>query len=250
MFKETDIILASSTMMLPSKGEPYANKCDRVKIIHLNGADLSIITDRNLLRGGDMIDVLLASKVQKANGYDHFVPPHKMVVGDRTALLIQLRIHLNNLYKINAIDPDSGQPFETDFDLTQLVTKDVDIIPDADGLYDFTFKKNYATPVDIKFRLMTGEDEKTLRLLQQTGTYKESEYTRIKIAQTIVNVGGNEDRKLIDKFLLHTDLEELLYLNKYMNDVMHGIDLNISVVSPGGKPVATFLTFGYDFFTS
>ena len=123
MLTLADLQLNYTNVSLPSKGLFYPNKCNQVKLLHLNGNDLSVLTDQQLIQDGTMIDVLLKNKVTKSDNLDTFIPVHKMTIGDRTALLINLRIQLNKMYSMYALD-ENGKAFPTEFDLTTLQTKE------------------------------------------------------------------------------------------------------------------------------
>ena len=252
MLKLEDLERRYSNITLPSEGVFYENKCQKVKLYHLEGNDVTLLTDANLIASGDLIDTLLYNKVYKADGYDIFVPPQKMIVGDRNALVVMLRIHLDKIYKIPLIDPATDERFIHDFDLTTLKTKDIDVIPNDDKTFDFTFEKSFQKggefiPVNCKFRLMTGEDEKKLREIQKKQRVNENQYTILKLKELLVEVGENEDKQFIEKFLRQADMGEIMKFNKYINDVTPGLDMSITVESPGGEIINTFLRFSLEF---
>lgn len=252
MLKLEDLERRYSNITLPSDGVFYENKCKKVKLYHLEGNDITLLTDANLIASGDLIDTLLYNKVTKADGYDVFIPPQKMTVGDRNALIIMLRIHLEKIYKIPLTDPATGKRFIHDFDLTSLKTKDIKIIPNDDNTFDFVFEKSFQKdgefiPTTAKFRLMTGEDEKRLRDFQKNQPMNENQYTILKLKELITEIGENKDKTFIEKFLRQCDMGELMKLNRHMNDVTPGLDMNINVVSPGGETINTFLRFSIEF---
>ena len=239
-----------STVYLPSKGIYYANKCDRVKLYHIDGSDVSVLTDANLAANGDTISVLLTRKVVKADDSEVFVRPDEMVIGDRMTLLIMLRLQMNPIYQFPLIDPVTNQVFTHELNLTTLSTKNVDIVPDENGLFTFTFKKSLykkdkSIDVPVKFRLLTGADEKLLRPYEKNN---QSTYLMEKLIMVTKSAGDNEDKAFIRKFLEQANLEEIFDFNKYTQDVMPGLDLNLEIPSPGGGIVKTFFPFTASFF--
>lgn len=252
MLKLEDLERRYSIIDLPSDGKFYKNKCKKIKLYHLEGNDVTLLTDANLIASGDLIDTLLYNKITKADGYDQFITPDKMTVGDRNALVVMLRTHLDNIYKIPLIDPANGKRFIHDFDLTTLRTKKIKAIPNDDNTFDFTFKQSLYkggeyVPVQCKFRLMTGQDEKTLRNIQKSQNINDNQYTILKLKELVAEIGGNSDKVFIEKFLRQADMGELIHLNRYINDVTPGLDMNITVKSPGGEIIKTFLRFSIEF---
>jgi hypothetical protein len=175
-----------------------------------------------------------------------------MTVGDRNALLIQLRIHLNPMYRVSVVDPDNGKEFQSDFNLTTLKTVDVVDEGDENGHFTYVFNSSYKQegvfiPVAAKFRLMTGLDEKMLRSYEKSGR-KESEYLLLKLILTTISIDGNEDRAFIEAFLKQASMDDIIAFSKYTSEVMPSIDYNITVTSAEGKSVDTFLRFTPSFF--
>jgi len=252
MLKLEDLERRYSNITLPSDGVFYDNKCSKIKLYHLEGNDVTLLTDVNLIASGDLIDTLLYNKISKADGYDLFIPPQKMIVGDRNALIVMLRIHLDKFYKIPLTDPVSGERFVHAFDLTTLKTKEIETVPNDDKTFDFVFEKSLHKngefkPVVCKFRLMTGEDEKNLRDEQKRQKMNENQYTILKLKELISEIGENKEKAFIEKFLRQADMGEVMKLSKYINDVTPGLDMNITVVSPGGEAIHTFLRFSLEF---
>lgn len=238
-----------SVVYLPSEGKFYSNKCSKVKLFHIDGSDISVLTDPNLAANGDTISTLLARKVAKADDTDAFVKVEDMVIGDRVTLLIMLRIQMNHIYQFPLIDPKTNEVFYHDFDLTTLKTKDV-IQPHSDRTFQFMFKKSYKKddkyqPIEVRFRLLTGIDERLLRPYEKGS---QNNYLIEKLTLITTEVGGNKDKNFIKKFLEISNLDELLEYNKFTSDVMPGLDLNLEIPSPGGAIVKTYFPFTANFF--
>lgn len=242
-----------SHIVLPSEGKFYKNKCKKIKLYHLDASDMSVITDRNLLQSGDMIDVLMSRKVAKADDEKTFIDPSQLLSGDREALVVMLRIHLEPILHIPLTDPKTEKTFIHPFDLTSLKTKQISVLPDDDGLFDFTFKKSFSKggeyqDVDVKFRLTNCTDEKWIRSQQLKDPTRKNDQLILKLTRVIKNIGGNEDKIFIEKFLKQADMSEVLQLNSYLDKVMPGLDMNATAQSPGGETISFKVPFLASFF--
>ena len=227
---------------LPSGGLFYENKCDKVKLLDLTNEDDSILTAPNLIASGEMVDVLLRKKVQPVEGYDHFVSPDNMVIGDRLALVIVLRAKMENIYNIQLPD---GTYYPFDLNTLQMKKiEEMDVLPDDKGLYTFRLPKS---EVDVQFKMMTGLDEKMIRSEQMKNNSQYNEYKSMKLQNVVMSVDGNTDRIYIRNFLRQMPIMDGRALGKFMNDVVPTFDLNIKVQSPGGGTFDTFLRLDSEF---
>ena len=253
MFDLSDLEYRYSIINLPSEGLYYENKCKEIKMFHLCGADLNILSDPNLVKNGNVLSYLLNKKVVKSETSKTFIHPDKMLVGDRTALLMMLRVQMNPEY----IFPftENNERINVHFDLTTLKTKEITVLPDSEGLHTFTYNKTVFkggdyVPVEVKFRLLTGEDEALLKpyeISSDSINRPNNNYTIQKLILLTQSVGDNSDSKFINAFYNHCNLEEIISHNKYITDITPGLDLNIELQLPGGKQVKTYFPFNVNF---
>jgi hypothetical protein len=234
-----------SHVNLPSKGEYYENGCKQVKVFSLDASDLDVLTDRSLLASGTLLDALLNRKVMKSDAEESFVPPSKMLSGDRLALIMFMRAQSNPMYKIPV--KTSKGTVVTDFDLRTLKPKVIQK-KNKDGNFNFVFKKSFfkdgkPTEVPAIFRLMTGADEIRLREMRggtppalepkepMWGTPKAKIGTELidKLVLLTLSIGGNEDREFIRAFLMQADIDDVVQYNLHMEKCMPGLDLEITV---------------------
>lgn len=230
---------------LPSEGLFYPNKCSKVKVYHLTLVDEEIMTSPNLWASGDMIDKLLERKVLPVDGETPFIHPQKMLIGDRLALLIFLRTTMDNIYTIEVKD-ERGEKFSYNFDLTTLKTKDVTAKPNSDFQFDFLLPKSGKRVV---FRLMNGEDEKEIRVMQRKMA-QENAMKVMTLEKLIVEVDGERDKILISNFIKKMQIKDANALIKYMDEVTPSIDLNIEIEHPKkhGVIIKQPLEFDVSFF--
>jgi hypothetical protein len=225
---------------LPSEGIFYTNGCNKVKVYHLTLADEEIMTAPNLLQSGEMLDRLLERKVVRVNDDTPFIHPSKMLIGDRLAILVFLRVTMDNIYKI-VVD---GALY--DFDLTTLKVKEMTAKPNQKLEFDFKLPKSGDM---VTFRLMTGEDEKEIRLYQMKTNQTLPFNKVIRLEKLITSVNGETDKMLISAFVKQMNITDANKLLRYMNDVTPSIDLEVEVISPvTNKAKTQFLELTGEFF--
>ena len=181
MYRNTETVIASETMFneattdsfaqydviqLPSNGQCYKNKMDRVPVAYLTAYDENIITSPNLYKDGLVIDFLLKNKIVNKD-----INPDDLVSGDIDAITLFLRATSYGAeFPIVVNDPDTGEQIDTVVDLTTLKPKDFKLVGDENGWFEFE------TPIKkdkIKFRYLTRKQEKQLQKvteLENNGT--------------------------------------------------------------------------------
>lgn len=226
---------------LPSEGKLYPNKKKSVKIAYLTTADENILTSPNLVESGDFLEILINRKLLEPSlRYKDLLP------GDRNAIMIWLRATgYGEMYPITIYDND-GKPFDTEINLSELKTINLTVDPEEDGLYSFTLpvSKNR-----IRFRLLSiGEmEELEAEAESRKDDFVNSESTMILEAQ-IVSINENKDRAFISDYVESMRVLDAKKLRDYMNKINCGIDMNISIKSPNGEIVNTFLPLTTKFF--
>lgn len=155
-FNNIDPTIQYDVIELPSNGQCYKSKLDRVPVAYLTAYDENIITSPNLYKDGLVIDYLLKNKiVNKEINID------ELVSGDADAIILFLRAtSYGPEFPIVVADPETNEQIETTIDLTTLKPRDFKLIGDENGYFDYT------TPLRkdvIKFRYLTRKQEKQLR---------------------------------------------------------------------------------------
>ena len=169
---------------LPSNGQCYKSKLDRVPVSYLTAYDENIITSPNLYKDGLVIDYLLKNKVESND-----INVDDLVSGDADAIILYLRATSYGAdFPIVVRDPDTGEQIETTVDLTTLKPREFKLIGDENGYFD------YETPLrhdKIKFRYLTRKQERQLRKvteLESNGTKAMTlDRDREEILQSMVN---------------------------------------------------------------
>jgi hypothetical protein len=173
IYANTETVISESTMynnaesfaqydviQLPSNGQCYKSKLDRVPVAYLTAYDENIITSPNLYKDGLVIDFLLKNKIVNKD-----INPDDLVSGDVDAITLFLRAtSYGPEFPIIVRDPDSGEQIDTVVDLTTLKPKDFKLIGDENGWFE------YETPLKkdkIKFRYLTRRQEKQLQKITE-----------------------------------------------------------------------------------
>lgn len=226
---------------LPSEGKLYPNKKKVVKVAYLTTADENILTSPNLVESGDFLEILINRKLLEPSlRYSDLIP------GDRNAIMIWLRATgYGEMYPITIYDND-GKAFDTEINLSELKTVKLNVDPEEDGLYSF------ALPVSknrVKFKILTiGEMEELEEEYESRKDDLVSSDATILLQAQIVSINENKDRTFINDYIESMRVLDAKKLREYMSTINCGVDMNISVKSPDGDTVNTFLPLTTKFF--
>ena len=155
-FNDSDTSLQYDVIQLPSNGQCYRSKIDRVPVAYMTAYDENIITSPNLYKDGLVIDYLLKNKIVNSE-----IDIDELVSGDADAIILFLRATSYGAdFPIVVTDPDTGEQLDSVVDLTKLKPREFTLIGDENGHFEFT------TPLrkdKIKFRYLTRKQERQLR---------------------------------------------------------------------------------------
>ena len=227
---------------LPSEGKLYPGRKSTVKVAYLTTADENILTSPNLVESGDFLEILINRKLLEPNiRYKDLLP------GDRNAIMIWLRATgYGEMYPVQIYDESTDEPFETEIDLSKLKTIKLNIEPDSDGLFSFILPLSKA---NVRFKLLTVGDIDRLEkiVLANKDNLINQEQTLI-LQNQLIEVNGNRDRNFINNFVNNMRIMDTQKLREYMSSIDCGVDMNITVRTPGGGSINTFLPLTTKFF--
>jgi hypothetical protein len=207
---------------LPSKGAFYPNKKSTVEIKYMTAEEDNILYSTDLIKSGKVLDILLESVIK-----DKDLRPDDMLSGDRNYVLIEARrTGLGDDYKPGKMRCTScSEEFEPTVDLSRLKSRELELQPDNDGLYEVLLP---VTKMTIKFRLLRGSDEKRLSkaMEKKTGNSKISRLITERYLLQIMEVNGNKDKTYINKFISAMPTKDSLFFREYNRQVEPGLDLN------------------------
>jgi hypothetical protein len=228
---------------LPSKGKLYKNKKPNIKVAYMTTADENILTSPNLLQSGDFLEILINRKILEPG-----IRYKDLTVGDRNAIMIWLRATAyGEMYPVTLLD-ENEEFFDTEVNLNDLKTIELNVEPDFEGYFDFTLPISKA---NIKFKFLTISDIDALEEIikkEQENNVLINNSTTYRLERQIIEVNGNRDRNYIRDFANTMRIADAKALNDYIDSIESGIDLNIEVTTPGGGSIATFLPLTTKFF--
>lgn len=227
---------------LPSEGMFYESGVKEAKVYYLTAEDEGLMTSVNIRQSGNLIDEILKRKVRLDGNMDH----SDLTTGDRLAIIIYLRINFEPIYRLNLVD-DRGNSFKHDFDLSTLTVKPLTVKP-VNGLFEWTLPKS---GWKVKFRLLTGKDEKFIREMDEQMSSKfnsqESKIAFYTHQQQIVEIDGITDKAELTQKIRTMPLMDGRRLAKYIEEITPSINTKIQVASPFGGTFRGNLPFTSEF---
>lgn len=245
--KETDpdLITSYELVDLPSKGIFYPNNLSQVAVEYMTSKDEDLLTTPSLIDNGTVIDVLLKRKI-KTKGVD----PEKLLLGDRSAIIIFLRSSsYGHEYTVMVTDPRTGNQFKDIVDLTKLKYKEIKEMPDENGYFEVYIPMRKKK---VKFRLLTtGEDNniyKKAESIQEAYGDEVNHYNTLKLKSQIMSINGNSDRTYIDKFVDAMPALDSRTIRNKIQEVSPDVDLDYEFTTKDGFKFKSKLVLGLDFF--
>lgn len=163
-FNDVDPSLQYDVIQLPSNGQCYKSKIDRVPVAYLTAYDENIITSPNLYKDGLVIDFLLKNKIVNKD-----INVDDLVSGDADAIVLFLRAtSYGPDFPIVVQDPETGEQIETSVDLTTIKPKEFKLKGDENGHFEFVTPLRKDT---IKFRYLTRGQERKLKQVTELEGY-------------------------------------------------------------------------------
>jgi hypothetical protein len=228
---------------LPSKGKLYKNKKANIKLSYMTTADENILTSPNLLKSGEFLEILINRKLLEPDlRYNDLLP------GDRNAIMLWLRATAyGEMYPVTLLD-ENDEAFDTEINLNELKTIELNQEPDEDGLFSFVMPLSKA---NVRFKLLSCGDideiEKMLERDKENNLLVNNANT-YKLEKMIVEVNGDNNKTMIRDFVNYMRISDSKSFNKYVDSIDAGVDLNIEVGTPGGGSIKTFLPLNLGFF--
>ena len=159
-FELTNSDVQYDIIALPSNGQCYKKKINRIPVAYLTAYDENLITSPNLYKDGLIIDFLLKHKV-----LDKSINLDELCSGDVDVITLFLRATSYGVeFPIIVKDPETGEQIDTVIDLSKLKVKDFTLVGDADGYFDYTLPVSKDV---VKFKFLTRKDEKMLNMLSK-----------------------------------------------------------------------------------
>lgn len=239
--------LPSAGLVYPP-GTPLCNQ-EMVEIRPGTAREEDILTSPAYLKKGTIITELLkACLVNKA------IDPLDMLVGDRTALMLAIRITMYGAEydtEITCDQPDCEHTGERPFNLGELPIRRLAISPVVPNTNLFEFLLPY-TKKKVHFKFLTGRDEevitKTSQAQKKLGMNSDNTVTT-NLLYSLVSVDGVEDRGRISAFAKAMPARDSLALRTYIRDNEPGIIMKQETACPKcGHSETVSMPLGVSFF--
>jgi len=230
-YLDTEFQVPTETVELPSKGAFYANNKKTVTLKYLTAEEDDILYSPELIKSGRVLDVLLDKAVT-----DKDLRPSDMLSGDRNYLLVEMRkTGFGPDYVPGEVTcPSCSKTHEPTINLDKLSSKELEVMPDESGEYEVELP---LMKMSIKFRLLTGQDEKRLTKLAEAkgnkaGGIKISRLITEKYVMQIMEVNQNRDKLYIKKFISAMPMKDSMFFREYTRRIEPGLDLNYEFECP------------------
>lgn len=206
---------------LPSQGVVYPTTSnlhgkDVVSIKAMTAKEEDILMSKAFNKQGTTIVELIRSCL-----IDKSIDPMDLLLGDRHALLVAIRITgYGTSYIVDATCPACSKTDEYEFDLSTLPIRNLDIEPVKPGINEFA----YTLPVSKKsvtFKFMTGRDDLELtqtaeRRKKLLGEQTDNPVTS-RLAVQILSINGITDRNKISAFVNNMPARDSQLLRTYID---------------------------------
>lgn len=219
------------TIPLPSRGKIYPQSSalfnrETVQIKAMTAQEEDIMLSRALIKDGTVLTYLINSCLT-----DKSILSRDMLVGDRTALMVAIRITgYGPDYQVDINCPSCSTKQNTTFDLSSLPLKMLEIDPVAPGMNQFEF----VLPVSKKrvtFKFLTGKDEEEISMIAERRRKAMPDMLvdnaiTSRLEASIVTIDGVTDRHKINTFIKAMPAQDSRALRTFMNDNEPGIEMN------------------------
>jgi hypothetical protein len=237
-YGQENFSLPHYVITLPTGGRFYKSKKKSVKVGYLTAADENLLMSNS----ADIVTQLIRSKL-----YEPDLKSDELMQGDIEAILIFLRnTAFGPEYRINLVDPDTGDKFETTILLDELNIKKPEVEPDDNGYYSTVLPKS---EVPVKLKPLSTKELNEINDLAKT-------YPNGRIApritwllqKQIVEVNGIKDQGEINKFITSMPILDSKYVREFLDKNEPRLDLVKTVFTPSGKKIDVDINFGVEFF--
>lgn len=220
----------SETVPLPSRGLVYPpgtplHMAQLVEIRSMTARDEDILTSRALLKQGKAVGALLRSCL-----IDRDIDPEQMLVGDRNAVLIAIRITgYGPDYEVTVDCPVCEEKSKYRFDLAKLPIKHLDVQPADPGQNVFGFMLPVSRKL-VQFRLLTGADQRELttnleRSRKAAGAGAQENTVTLSLLHSIISLGGETDRAKLAQIVRNLPALDSRKLRAYIEEISPGVEM-------------------------
>jgi len=240
---------------LPSRGLLYPEdsslRTGKIELKYMTAKEEDILTTQSYIKQGVVLDKLFQALII-SNGEGLKVKYNELLLGDKNAIMIAVRIlGYGKDYPIEITNP-SGDKQKEDIDLTQLPEKEIDLELFKPGINRFPFKLPTSKRT-IEFKFLVHGDEPNIEAeIKAAKKFSKGVDSTLstRLTYSIVAVDGDEDRMKIRKFVQNELLAlDSRALRKYMRSIQPDIDTTLVLEDNNtGEDFEIDLPIGTDFF--
>jgi|TARA_B100001094_G_scaffold332265_1_gene403599 hypothetical protein len=226
----TEVVDLPSKGLLYPKDSPLAG--GTIELKYMTAKEEDILTSRNLIQKGVVLDKLLESVI-----IDDNVSLDDLLLGDKNAIMIATRVlGYGKDYSVQLTDPSTGDKQKETFDLTLIKDKEINTKLFKGGKNEFDFELP-ASKTKITFRLLTHKEEKeieaelkALKKFQKDSGITSEITTRLKKA--VLSVNGDNSTKRIVEFVDNELLSrDSLALREHLTEITPDVDMSFTFTS-------------------
>ena len=215
------------SITLPSKGKVYSvdhplcNQ-EKIEIKCMTAKEEDLISSTALINNGTAM-----SRLMQACLINKLVDPDTLLIGDRNAILIAIRITgYGPKHKAKVRCRSCGQISENDFSvggLTITPLGDTPVQPNT-NLFAFTLP---ISGLDVVFRLLTGKDELELSQIAERMKKLEMPETPItsRLVQSVVSIGETKELEKVAYMVQNLRAGDARALRKHINKISPGVNM-------------------------
>ncbi len=236
----------SEIIDLPSKGKVYGKdsplKDGKIELKYMTAKEEDILTSQNLIKKGVVVDKVLDSLILTEG-----VKTNDLIIGDKNAVMVAARIlAYGPEYTAEVTNPNTGETAVHTFNLADCPFKEI-----SEDITGNTFDMELpVSKIKIKFRLLTGKDEKEIEndIKQQNklGSQVSPELTT-RLRKVIIEVDGDSEQSTINQFVNNMLSRDSLFFRQSISKVSPDIDLT-QEVEIGGELVRVDIPMTINFF--
>lgn len=194
---------------LPSNGECYPHKKNRIPVAYLTAADENIIASPNMYRDGKLIDIILERKI-----LDKDIKVSELCKGDRDAIVLWLRATgYGSDFPIVARHPDTGKQYPINVKLDTFKYFPFNLVGDENGYFDYTTENG--DKIKFKYLNVGEEDEIKNEIIARTTDFEKFSSIRyinmLKKSFANMNIGDSDKQELDDCL---DDMKDILKENE------------------------------------
>jgi len=213
---------------LPSQGRVYPeghplHMQETVQIRAMTAREEDILTSRALIKKGTVITELIRSCL-----IDKRINPNDLILGDRNALMVALRITgYGSDYAIEVNCPNCQEKNRQNFNLSELPINTLETAPVADGSNVFEAALDDGN-VNVRFKLLTGNDEQEMTQIAERNKKQGMQSDNLitsRYRHQLVAVNDITDKTKLQMFIQKMPTRISTQLRRAMDAAEPGIEM-------------------------